>query len=86
MKIICVGRNYLAHVKELDNALPTEPMFFMKPETALLQKKNRIPKVINRVGITEIFCKNRYKFLYLQGFDSILYKKSRHCCRLFSLN
>lgn len=36
MKIICVGRNYLAHVKELDNALPTEPMFFMKPETALL--------------------------------------------------
>ena len=36
MKIICIGRNYLAHVKELDNALPTEPMFFMKPETALL--------------------------------------------------
>ena len=36
MKIICIGRNYLAHVKELDNALPTEPLFFMKPETALL--------------------------------------------------
>jgi len=36
MKIICIGRNYLAHVKELDNDLPTEPMFFMKPETALL--------------------------------------------------
>ena len=36
MKIICIGRNYLAHVKELDNALPTEPMFFMKPETAVL--------------------------------------------------
>lgn len=36
MKIICIGRNYLAHVKELDNALPTQPMFFMKPETALL--------------------------------------------------
>ena len=36
MKIICIGRNYLAHIKELDNALPTEPMFFMKPETALL--------------------------------------------------
>lgn len=36
MKIICVGRNYLAHVKELDNDLPSEPMFFMKPETALL--------------------------------------------------
>ena len=36
MKIICIGRNYLAHVKELNNDLPTEPMFFMKPETALL--------------------------------------------------
>ena len=36
MKIICIGRNYLAHVKELDNDLPTEPMFFLKPETALL--------------------------------------------------
>ena len=36
MKIICIGRNYLAHVKELDNALPTDPMFFMKPDTALL--------------------------------------------------
>ena len=29
MKIICIGRNYLAHIKELDNALPTEPLFFM---------------------------------------------------------
>lgn len=36
MKIICIGRNYLAHIKELDNDLPTEPMFFLKPETALL--------------------------------------------------
>ena len=36
MKIVCIGRNYLAHVKELDNDLPTEPLFFMKPETALL--------------------------------------------------
>lgn len=36
MKIICIGRNYLAHVKELDNDLPTGPMFFMKPESSLL--------------------------------------------------
>lgn len=40
MKIICIGRNYLAHVKELDNDLPTEPMFFMKPATALLLPHN----------------------------------------------
>ena len=43
MKIICIGRNYLAHVKELDNALPTEPMFFMKPETALLAPGEPFP-------------------------------------------
>ena len=36
MKMICIGRNYLAHIKELDNDLPTEPLFFMKPDTALL--------------------------------------------------
>ena len=40
MKIICIGRNYLAHIKELDNDLPSEPLFFMKPETALLPKGN----------------------------------------------
>ena len=40
MKIICIGRNYLAHVKELDNDLPTEPLFFMKPATALLLPHN----------------------------------------------
>ena len=43
MKIICIGRNYLAHVKELDNALPTEPMFFMKSETALLPEGEAFP-------------------------------------------
>lgn len=36
MKIICIGRNYVNHAKELNNAIPTEPVFFMKPETALL--------------------------------------------------
>ena len=43
MKIICIGRNYLAHVKELDNDLPTKPMFFMKPETALLPAGEAFP-------------------------------------------
>ena len=43
MKIICIGRNYLAHVKELDNDLPAEPMFFMKPETALLPAGEPFP-------------------------------------------
>lgn len=43
MKIICIGRNYLAHVKELDNDLPTEPVFFMKPESALLPAGEAFP-------------------------------------------
>ena len=43
MKIICIGRNYLAHIKELDNDLPSEPMFFMKPETALLPAGEPFP-------------------------------------------
>ena len=37
MKIICIGRNYSEHAKELKNEVPTEPVFFMKPETALLK-------------------------------------------------
>jgi len=36
MKIICIGRNYSEHAKELNNAVPTEPVFFIKPDTALL--------------------------------------------------
>jgi len=36
MKIICVGRNYADHAKELKNDLPTEPVIFMKPKNALL--------------------------------------------------
>ena len=37
MKIFCVGRNYEDHAKELSNAIPDEPVIFMKPKSALLQ-------------------------------------------------
>jgi 2-keto-4-pentenoate hydratase/2-oxohepta-3-ene-1,7-dioic acid hydratase in catechol pathway len=37
MKIFCVGRNYAEHAKELGNAVPEEPVIFMKPKSALLQ-------------------------------------------------
>lgn len=37
MKIICVGRNYADHAKELGNDIPDEPVIFMKPKSALLQ-------------------------------------------------
>ncbi|MEA3479069.1 MAG: fumarylacetoacetate hydrolase family protein [Bacteroidota bacterium] len=36
MKIICIGRNYIEHTKELKNPVPEEPVFFLKPDTALL--------------------------------------------------
>jgi len=37
MKIICIGRNYADHAKELGNEIPDEPVIFMKPKSALLQ-------------------------------------------------
>lgn len=36
MKIICIGQNYLEHIKELNSEIPEEPVFFLKPDTALL--------------------------------------------------
>ncbi len=38
MKIICVGRNYGEHAKELGNEIPEAPVIFMKPDTAVLKK------------------------------------------------
>ncbi len=38
MKIICVGRNYGEHAKELGNDIPEDPVIFMKPDTAILKK------------------------------------------------
>lgn len=40
MKIICIGRNYADHAKEMNASVPTSPMFFMKPDTALLKDGN----------------------------------------------
>jgi 2-keto-4-pentenoate hydratase/2-oxohepta-3-ene-1,7-dioic acid hydratase in catechol pathway len=37
MKILCIGRNYAAHIQELKNEVPAEPVFFLKPDTALLR-------------------------------------------------
>lgn len=38
MKIICIGRNYLKHVREMDSPVPEEPIFFLKPESAIIKK------------------------------------------------
>jgi 2-keto-4-pentenoate hydratase/2-oxohepta-3-ene-1,7-dioic acid hydratase in catechol pathway len=84
MKIVCVGRNYLAHAKELHNQVPTSPVLFIKPETALLRAgdfylpsfskeiHHEIELVvrINRAGksIAEDFAKNYYSEIAL-GVD-----------------
>ncbi len=51
MKIICVGRNYVDHIEELNNEAPKEPVLFLKPDTAILLKKQPffIPEFSNEV-------------------------------------
>lgn len=39
MKIICIGRNYSEHIAELQNEKPVDPVIFLKPDTAVLLKK-----------------------------------------------
>lgn len=41
MKIICIGRNYAEHAKEMNAPVPAEPVFFLKPDTAII--KNNLP-------------------------------------------
>jgi len=45
-KVVCIGRNYAAHAKELGHEVPTDPLFFMKPKAALveLEKEFSIPR------------------------------------------
>jgi 2-keto-4-pentenoate hydratase/2-oxohepta-3-ene-1,7-dioic acid hydratase in catechol pathway len=40
MKIVCIGRNYAEHARELNNEVPTEPVIFIKPDSALLRNSN----------------------------------------------
>ena len=40
MKIICIGKNYLEHIREMEGKIPEEPIFFLKPDTALLRNND----------------------------------------------
>lgn len=40
MKILCIGRNYIDHAKEMNSPVPSSPVIFMKPETALIPKNH----------------------------------------------
>jgi 2-keto-4-pentenoate hydratase/2-oxohepta-3-ene-1,7-dioic acid hydratase in catechol pathway len=50
-KIVCVGRNYAAHAKELGNAVPREPLLFLKPPSSLVRSGEsiRLPIVSHQV-------------------------------------
>src|SRR5258707_12754220 len=50
-KIVCVGRNYVEHAKELGNEVPTEPLLFLKPPSSLIGNGDSIvyPKLSQRV-------------------------------------
>lgn len=48
MKIICIGRNYIDHAKEMNSPLPSSPIYFLKPDTSVLRTKNfYYPKFTN---------------------------------------
>ena len=40
MKIICIGLNYMDHIKEMNNPIPEVPVFFLKPDTSLIRNNN----------------------------------------------
>lgn len=51
MKIVCVGRNYTAHIDELENERPKNPTLFLKPDTSIIQKNQPffIPHFTNEI-------------------------------------
>ena len=67
-KVVCVGRNYLDHIQELNNEIPAEPLLFMKPATALCEISK--PLVIP-AGMGE--CHNELEVALLVA------KPLRHC-------
>lgn len=79
MKIICVGRNYAAHAKELQNDVPDTPVIFLKPDTALL--RNNAPflvpefshdihhevEVVFQIGKPGVYIEERFVADYISG-------------------
>lgn len=94
MKIICIGRNYADHAKEMNSPVPKEPIFFMKPDTALhretdfylpdftkdLQHEIEVVVKINRVGknIAPEFASGYYSEIGL-GIDFTAHDIQKHC-------
>jgi 2-keto-4-pentenoate hydratase/2-oxohepta-3-ene-1,7-dioic acid hydratase in catechol pathway len=81
MKIICIGRNYLDHAKELGNSAPKEPVIFCKPDSAILQPRNPfvIPpwtkevhhelELIIRIGKVGKYIEPKYALSYVDSIS-----------------
>jgi acylpyruvate hydrolase len=78
MKIICIGRNYAEHIRELNSAMPTTPVFFLKPDTALLTRNRPFfypgftKEIHHEVELVLKVCKAKKKGLpwaLSKGFD-----------------
>ena len=81
MKIICVGRNYADHAKELGNSTPKEPVIFCKPDSAILQPRNPfvIPpwtkevhhelELIIRIGKVGKYIEPKYALSYVDSIS-----------------
>ncbi len=70
MKIICIGRNYSAHISELKNERPKDPVIFLKPDTSILLKKQPffIPDFSNDVQYeVEVLVKIKKVGKYIQS-------------------
>ncbi|MGJ8663798.1 MAG: fumarylacetoacetate hydrolase family protein [Marinicella sp.] len=59
-KVVCVGRNYVEHIKELNNAVPAEPVIFVKPNSAITSE-------LVLAGKDEIHYESELAFLVDQG-------------------
>ncbi|MCG7500140.1 fumarylacetoacetate hydrolase family protein [Vibrio sp. Of7-15] len=59
-KIVCIGRNYVEHIQELENEMPTEPVIFIKPNSA-------ISDIVESGGIEEIHYESEICFLVKKG-------------------
>ncbi len=79
MKFICIGRNYAQHIRELQHEVPDEPVFFMKPDSAIT-RCNRpffLPDFSERVDYeTEIIVKiNRLGKCIAEKFAHLYYEE-----------
>jgi 2-keto-4-pentenoate hydratase/2-oxohepta-3-ene-1,7-dioic acid hydratase in catechol pathway len=77
-KIVCVGRNYVAHAKELGNEVPSEPLIFLKPPSALIASGDaivypRISKNVNYEGELGVIIGQRARHVKADNaFDYVL--------------